>query len=409
MFLNDQERATFFKLYFGLLVWVNNRYKIVSGFTKEKHPKSIDSQKAYAIKGKMFQNPKWIDEYLAENDSGELTEIERGIVMSWRKHFITDKFFVMRHQSKYSVFMTGGDDETTQLYGVIGLNHPFSDFFDRSDLPVVVDATILPFQEKIIYDGLFSTYNTNIGPGMRSGLNDSYRISKEKYGIIESFPFNDVIPHKTISPAKKKPINKPAKVSDEKIEEITSLIVDFCNTHLNEEYTEVSLRLLEKLRRKRPSPLLKGKSNTWACGIVYAIGSTNFLFDKSQTPHMRATELASHFGISQSTAGNKAGEIYKYFDMTPFDPEWTLPGKLADNPLVWMFETEEGLVFDARNAPRTIQNKLLAEGLIPFIPPPREKTPTAYAKDESESTASKKQKEKQLSDIKGQLSLDDNI
>jgi len=191
MFLNDKERATFFKLYFGLLVWVNNKHKIVSGFTKEKHPKSVDSQMAYAIKEKMFQNPKWIDEYLAENDNGELTEIERGIVMSWRKFFITDKFFVMRHQAKYSVLMTGGNEKTTRLYGVVGLNHPFSDFFERSDLPVVIDATILPFQDKIIYDGLFSKYNISIGSGMRGGLNDSYRISKEKYGIIESLPFND--------------------------------------------------------------------------------------------------------------------------------------------------------------------------------------------------------------------------
>jgi len=46
-----------------------------------------------------------------------------------------------------------------------------------------------------------------------------------------------------------------------------------------------------KLARKRPSPLLKGKPNAWASGIVRAVGAVNFLHDQSQTPYMRATDI----------------------------------------------------------------------------------------------------------------------
>lgn len=48
---------------------------------------------------------------------------------------------------------------------------------------------------------------------------------------------------------------------------------------------------------------------TWAAGIVYAIGSANFIFDKSQKIHMTASELAEPFGISKTTAAQKASEI----------------------------------------------------------------------------------------------------
>ena len=66
-----------------------------------------------------------------------------------------------------------------------------------------------------------------------------------------------------------------------KYDEIAPLIIGFCDKKLNEEYKAICLRLLEKLCRKRPAPLLSGRARTWAAGIVYAIGSNNFIFDKS--------------------------------------------------------------------------------------------------------------------------------
>ena len=64
-----------------------------------------------------------------------------------------------------------------------------------------------------------------------------------------------------------------------KYEEIGAILKEYCAEHLDEEYESLCLHALEKLCRKRPSPLLGGKPNTWAAGIVYAIGSNNFIFD----------------------------------------------------------------------------------------------------------------------------------
>ena len=62
---------------------------------------------------------------------------------------------------------------------------------------------------------------------------------------------------------------------------IEPLITDFCNQYLNDEYRELCLHLLEKLCRKRPSPLLAGRKNTWAAAIIYAITTNNFIWTKS--------------------------------------------------------------------------------------------------------------------------------
>jgi hypothetical protein len=157
------------------------------------------------------------------------------------------------------------------------------------------------------------------------------------------------------------------KNMQEKYNEIEPLITKFCEEKLNDEYKDLSLRLCEKLCRKRPSPLLSGKANTWACTIIYTIGSVNFIFDKSQVPTMTAKEIAESFGISASTAGNKASQIRDMLNISPFEPEWTLPSKISDNPLVWMVEVD-GFVIDVRILPLEVQIQAYKAGIIPYVP-----------------------------------------
>jgi hypothetical protein len=150
-------------------------------------------------------------------------------------------------------------------------------------------------------------------------------------------------------------------------EAIVGLTDTVCKEHLNEEYAQLCRQLAAALARKRPSPLAKGRPETWACGIAYTIGSVNFLFDKTQTPYMRAEQLCGLFGVSKSTGAAKACAIRDLFQMIPFDPRWCLPSKLADNPLAWLIEVD-GLIVDARHAPRAIQEEAFRLGLIPYIP-----------------------------------------
>ncbi len=148
---------------------------------------------------------------------------------------------------------------------------------------------------------------------------------------------------------------------------IVALTDGFCEEHLNEEYAQLARQLSATLCRKRLSPLSRGKPNSWACGIIYALGFVNFLFDKSQEPYLSATELCAGFGISQSTGANKSRQIRDLMDMVQFDPNWCLPSLMDENPLAWMIMVD-GLVVDARSAPLSIQKAAYEKGIIPYIP-----------------------------------------
>jgi hypothetical protein len=152
---------------------------------------------------------------------------------------------------------------------------------------------------------------------------------------------------------------------------IVSLTDAFCRQRLNDEYTVLSRELTAALARKRPSPLTRGKPEIWACGIVYALGTANFLFDKTQIPHVRADELCAAFGVSQSSAANKAKFIRDTFGMMQLDPCWCLPSLVGQNPLIWILQVN-GLMVDIRQMPREVQEIAFQGGLIPYIPADRQ-------------------------------------
>jgi len=170
----------------------------------------------------------------------------------------------------------------------------------------------------------------------------------------------------------KKSENIP-KIMAEKYRAIVKLTDDFSQENLNEEYAQMIRYATASLCRKRPSPLNKGKINSWACGITHAIGIVNFLFDKSQTPYIRASDLYKKFGIGQSTGQSKSKAVRDLLDMYQFDPNWSLSSRLDDNPMVWMVSVN-GMIVDIRSMPREAQEVAFEKGLIPYIPNGRKNT-----------------------------------
>lgn len=152
--------------------------------------------------------------------------------------------------------------------------------------------------------------------------------------------------------------------------EIIVITDAFCAQWLNAEYAQVARKLLAALARKRPSPLQNGRALTWAAGSLYALGQINFLFDKTQTPHMTAAEFCQKIGTTQSTTSNQAKKIRDLLNMSPFDWKWQLPSQHANSSAAWIIAVN-GLMVDARKLPREIQEIAYEKGLIPYIPADR--------------------------------------
>ena len=148
---------------------------------------------------------------------------------------------------------------------------------------------------------------------------------------------------------------------------IKSILEPYCDEQLNSEYKELCLHALEKLCRKRPSPLLSGKAYTWAAGIVYAIGQNNFIFDQSRPEHKSADELSEPFGLAKNTVSSKAAEVRKLLKISQSSPEWILPSEVEKNPSLWLVNFN-GLCVDARMLPLEVQIICAKRGLIPYAP-----------------------------------------
>jgi Domain of unknown function (DUF6398) len=140
----------------------------------------------------------------------------------------------------------------------------------------------------------------------------------------------------------------------------------FCRDHLDEEYAELARHAAAALCRKRPSPVLSGGINTWACAIVYALGQVNFLGDKSSHPHMSMQDLCMRFGVAASTAGNKAKAVREAIGIRQWDHRWLLK-KNHELGLVWYIDVN-GLMVDVRRSPRRLQEAAYKRGLIPYVP-----------------------------------------
>ena len=100
---------------------------------------------------------------------------------------------------------------------------------------------------------------------------------------------------------------------------LTELTDAFCQEKLNDEYQQLARYAIAALCRKKPSPLVGGRPNTWACAVLHALGTTNFLFDKSHEPFISAADLALAFDVSKSNVGNKAKQVRELLKMHAFD------------------------------------------------------------------------------------------
>jgi hypothetical protein len=168
----------------------------------------------------------------------------------------------------------------------------------------------------------------------------------------------------------KDPYSVP-KSMQEIYDDITALTDGFCQAKLNEEYANMCQVMTAKLCRKRPSPLASGQAKNWAAGIVHAIGTVNFAFDKSLTPHITVPDISDYFAVGKSSPTSKSKVIRDLFNIGLMEPEWTLPSRMDDNPMAW-YVMVNGLILDARSLPRYLQEDAFNKGLIPYIPGERE-------------------------------------
>jgi hypothetical protein len=120
-------------------------------------------------------------------------------------------------------------------------------------------------------------------------------------------------------------------------ETLIQMTGEFCDQYLDQEYKELSEKLIRKMSRKKAVPFLSGKIEIWAAAVIYALGRINFLFDKSTQPYATPDDICNFFGTSKSTTGQKAKAILDMFKLHYFDTEFSTKDMLAHSPFSNVF------------------------------------------------------------------------
>jgi hypothetical protein len=147
------------------------------------------------------------------------------------------------------------------------------------------------------------------------------------------------------------------KSKEKKLLELTG---SFCAQKLDDDYNQLCERLILKLGRKRDVPFKSGKIEIWAAAVIHALGSINFLFDKSFAPYVTAEQICEYFGTKKSTVSNKARQIKDMFKMGYYDSDFSTQNMTENNPFNDMVMVN-GLIVPLSSIPEDLQEMVRRE------------------------------------------------
>jgi hypothetical protein len=178
MNLSPSEVELFYRVWFSLLLYTNRELQIFDDLKEPSQPRalSISPEDAAQLRDALWEEEKLLDRFIAENPH-KLSSDDLALASSWHTRR-SGPFFIFRCLKKYTIFL---DDN--HAYGVLGLIDPLEDILGPY-LPIMVETTLLPLGNKIIYDGLLSTYSVYFGGGIRADLKVQYQDAKELGGVI---------------------------------------------------------------------------------------------------------------------------------------------------------------------------------------------------------------------------------
>jgi hypothetical protein len=186
MKLAQSDVDLFYKLHSHLLLFANDTLKILNNIN---HPDEIIAAPVEAkvkLRDALYLKRELIIEF-ADRNPYNFDDEELAIVRSWQE-LVRGRFYIFRYLKQHTIFLCA---ETESInYGVVSLINEFDEIVGPN-LPVMVEAALLPFKGRIIYDGLLSSYRIYFGGGIKRRFKESYDEAKAKSGIITSLPIGE--------------------------------------------------------------------------------------------------------------------------------------------------------------------------------------------------------------------------
>ena len=147
--LNDEQSARFFDTMDALLYYVNDRFKVVEGFSLD-YDGQLGDMKLALVARTLWENVEVIDDFVCDNPL-RLPQRCLDTALAW-KAALPGVYTVVRYQGGHAILMNdvglfsvGG--VTLEIEGEIG------------PVPAYVEIVLLPFDDGIVYDGFLQVFD----------------------------------------------------------------------------------------------------------------------------------------------------------------------------------------------------------------------------------------------------------
>ncbi len=175
MKLSNEDSQLFYKLWMPLLNYVNEQKKIKPNLHNMHLATSLDPNDVKEVADALWSETDLIDDYLSEHK--EIQGENKELIQSW-KRCVSGGFILERILKRGAILISEDYEDVYQVSGIIS---SWEEMFGYARLPLILKATLIPFRDVIISDGLVRSFNNVIlGGGVARELKDVYMEEKKK-------------------------------------------------------------------------------------------------------------------------------------------------------------------------------------------------------------------------------------
>jgi len=110
------------------------------------------------LREKLWEEQSLIDQFISDADNiFEMNPVGIQILNSWQKQHMKETFLVVKYTPEHAVLMPIESEVNPVFYGVKGLQSSIAEVLDYKT-QTLIDSVLLPFGDKIVYDGLIAPH-----------------------------------------------------------------------------------------------------------------------------------------------------------------------------------------------------------------------------------------------------------
>ena len=173
MILNDEQNDRFFDTMDSLLYYVNERFRVVEGFSLD-FATALDDVKGSLVARTLWDNVEIIDEFVRDNPH-RLSQRHLQTALGW-KNALPGLYTLVRYQSGRAVLMGEAG-----VFSVCGVTYELDG--EIGPAPAYVELVLLPFDDLIVYDGFLQAYDTESTPAELQRIQDEFENRCAQGGI----------------------------------------------------------------------------------------------------------------------------------------------------------------------------------------------------------------------------------